>query len=102
MVGFLTAHVTVVYSFSIDNKMSGNMIVMYEIPAVYLEMIDRFVYMLCDVHEVRNKYYLHFRLVQISFCRLFKCKGYNMFVVVCPVPVSRSRVSCSRVRPREQ
>ena len=73
-VGFLTAHVTVVYSFSIDNKMSGNMIVMYEVPAVYLEIIDSFVYMLCDVHEVRNKYYLHFRLVQISFCRLFKCK----------------------------
>ena len=70
-----------------------SIIVMYEVPAEYLKIIDSFVYMLCDVHEVRNKYYLHFRQLQISFCRLFKCKeGYNMFVVVgpvhvCPVPV---------------
>ena len=38
-----------------------NVIVMYEIPREYLDIIDSFVYLLCDMHEVRNKYYLHFR-----------------------------------------
>ena len=38
-----------------------NVIVMYEIPREYLDIIDSFVYLLCDMHEVRNKYYLQFR-----------------------------------------
>ena len=44
-----------------------NVIVMYEIPREYLDIIDSFVYLLCDMHEVRNKYYLHFRATSTNF-----------------------------------